>query len=129
MPESDAWSVPCTMSYHFTQSHIRRVPRHACLAVTCHLHVWQPDFRLLRATAVTGGWNGYGDVCVCVLFFIWYCVCVCGGGGGGDSFIKQTGVRIAQLPQSLELESGRHRQSKAGGFFKCLQSSRPASFR
>ena len=45
--------APC----HFTQSHIRKV--HACLAVTCHLHFWQNDRGLLRATAVTRGWNGY----------------------------------------------------------------------
>ena len=29
--------------------HIRRMP--ACLAVTCHLHFWQNDRDLLRATA------------------------------------------------------------------------------
>ena len=29
------------------------------LAVTCHLHFWQSDRDLLRATAVTRGWNGY----------------------------------------------------------------------
>ena len=45
--------APC----HFMQSHIRKV--HACLAVTCHLHFWQNDRDLLRATAVTRGWNGY----------------------------------------------------------------------
>ena len=28
------------------------------LAVTCHLHFWQNDRDLLRATAVTQGWNG-----------------------------------------------------------------------
>ena len=39
------------------QSHIRKV--HACLAVTCHLHFWQNDWDLLRAAAVTRGWNGY----------------------------------------------------------------------
>ena len=39
------------------QSHIRRV--HACLAVICHLHFWQNDWDLLRAAAVTPGWNGY----------------------------------------------------------------------
>ena len=42
---------------HFMQSHIRKV--HAYLAVTCHLHFWQNDRDLLRATAVTRGWNGY----------------------------------------------------------------------
>ena len=39
------------------QSHIRKV--YACLAVTCHLHFWQNDRDLLRAIAVTLGWNGY----------------------------------------------------------------------
>ena len=42
---------------HFMQSHIRKV--RACLAVTCHLHVWQNGRDILRATAVTRGWNGY----------------------------------------------------------------------
>ena len=42
---------------HFMQSHIRKV--YVCLAVTCHLHFWQNDRGLLRATAVTRGWNGY----------------------------------------------------------------------
>ena len=41
--------APC----HFIQSHIRKV--YACLAVTCHLHFWQNDRDLLRATAVTRG--------------------------------------------------------------------------
>ena len=41
--------APC----HFMQSHIRKV--YACLAVTCHLHFWQNDRDLLRATAVTQG--------------------------------------------------------------------------
>ena len=47
---------PCTMSLH-AHSHIRKV--HACLAVTCHLHLRQNDQYLLRATAVTRGCNGY----------------------------------------------------------------------
>ena len=41
--------APC----HIMQSHIRKV--YACLAVTCHLHFWQNDRDLLRATAVTRG--------------------------------------------------------------------------
>ena len=45
--------APC----HFMQSHICKV--HACLAVTCHLHFWQNDRDLLRATAVIRGWNRY----------------------------------------------------------------------
>ena len=45
--------APC----HFMQRHIRKV--YACLAVTCHLHFWQNDRDLLRATAVIRGWNGY----------------------------------------------------------------------
>ena len=32
---------------------------HACLGVTCQLHLWQNDRGLLRATAVTRGWNGH----------------------------------------------------------------------
>ena len=32
---------------------------HACLAVTCHLHFWQNDRDVLRATAVTRGWSRY----------------------------------------------------------------------
>ena len=45
--------APC----HFMQSHIRKV--YACLSVNCHLHFWQNDRGLLRATAVTRWWNGY----------------------------------------------------------------------
>ena len=45
--------APC----HFMQSHIHKM--YVCLAVTCHLHFWQNDQDLLRATAVTRGWNGY----------------------------------------------------------------------
>ena len=45
--------APC----HFMQSQMRKV--YACLAVTCHLHFWPNDRDLLRATAVTRGWNGY----------------------------------------------------------------------
>ena len=32
---------------------------YACLAVTCHLHLWQNDRDFLRVTVVTRGWNGY----------------------------------------------------------------------
>ena len=45
--------APC----HFMQHHIRKL--YVCLAVTCHLHFWQNGQDLLRATAVTRGWNGY----------------------------------------------------------------------
>ena len=45
--------APC----HFMQSHICKV--YACLAVTCHLRFWHNGQGLLRATAVTRGWNGY----------------------------------------------------------------------
>ena len=49
---------PCTrLQCHFIQSHIGRV--YACLAATCHLHFWQNDRDLLRATALTQRWNGY----------------------------------------------------------------------
>ena len=32
---------------------------YSCLAVNCHLHFWQNDQDLLRATVVTWVWNGY----------------------------------------------------------------------
>ena len=32
---------------------------YACLGVTCHQHFWQNDRGLLRAIAVTRGWNGH----------------------------------------------------------------------
>ena len=51
--------APYYMSRPFMQSDIRRV--HACLAVTCHLHLWQNERDLLRGTAVTRGWNGNGN--------------------------------------------------------------------
>ena len=56
-----SWRILCT-SYshapcHFMQSHIRHV--HVCLAVTCHLHLWQNDWDLVCATAVTQGRNRY----------------------------------------------------------------------
>ena len=37
------------------------------LAVTCHLHFWQNDRDLLRATAVTRGWNGYAAEKLCLV--------------------------------------------------------------
>ena len=52
-----ARSVYTIQPCHFMQRHIRKV--YACLAVTCHLHFWQNDRDLLRATAVTRGWKGY----------------------------------------------------------------------
>ena len=52
--------APC----HFMQSHICIHNVHRCLAVTCHLHIWQNDQDLLPSTAVTQGGGG-------------------GGGGGG----------------------------------------------
>jgi len=42
---------------NFSGSYIRSV--HVRLAVTCLLHVWLNDRDLLRATAVTRGWNTY----------------------------------------------------------------------
>ena len=49
----------CTSSQcYFTQSHIHRM--HACLAVTCHLHVWQNARKsaVLRGSShVTSKWR------------------------------------------------------------------------
>ena len=46
-----------SLQRHFIRSHMRRVL--VCLAVTCHLHFWQNVRDVLRATAVTRGWNEY----------------------------------------------------------------------
>ena len=75
-----------TVSRHFMQIHIHRV--HACLAVTCHLHLWQNDQDLLCVTAVTQGWNRYWNesqyrklttenVCVWGRERVCECVCMC----------------------------------------------------
>ena len=32
---------------------------YVCVGVTCHLHFWQNDRSLLRATTVTRGWKGH----------------------------------------------------------------------
>ena len=45
------------IGFFYFQSHICKV--HACSAVTCQLHFWRNNLDLLRATAVTRGWNGY----------------------------------------------------------------------
>ena len=47
-----------TVSLH-ANSHIGGPGVHVCLAVTCHLNIWQNDRDLLDATAVTREWNGY----------------------------------------------------------------------
>ena len=57
-------------SCHFMQSHIRKL--YACLAVTCHLRFWQNYRDLLRATAVTRGWNGYRNKCQLTLRKKWF---------------------------------------------------------
>ena len=36
-----------------------RLMVYACLAVICHLHLWQNDWGLLHVTAVAQEWNGY----------------------------------------------------------------------
>ena len=47
------WPMPKHGSIKATYVTCMRV-----LAVTCHLHFWQNDRDLLRATVVTRGWNG-----------------------------------------------------------------------
>ena len=57
LPSRRKFCVHHTTMHQFTVSRHAKV--HACLAVTCHLHFWQHDRDLLRATAVTREWNGY----------------------------------------------------------------------
>ena len=53
--EPETWSRVCRSATE--PSPLPRV--HVCLAVTCHLHFWQNDQDLLRATAGTWRWIGY----------------------------------------------------------------------
>ena len=49
-----AWTAASSAHSDFDGSRV-----YACLSVTCRLHFWQNDRGLLRATAVTRGWNGH----------------------------------------------------------------------
>ena len=55
LPHSVYTIQPCTMSCHFMQGHIHRVP--VCLTVTFHPRFWQNDQDLLCTTAVIQQWN------------------------------------------------------------------------
>ena len=48
-----------TAMHHVTSCKATYLTVYACLAVTCHLRFWENGRDLLRATAVTRGWNGY----------------------------------------------------------------------
>ena len=52
----------------FNKSHIRKV--YACLAVTCHLHFWQNDRDILRATAVIQCFNVLCHIFILMLVFL-----------------------------------------------------------
>ena len=63
------WRVTCKLvslisSYTMPGQYIKPTPTslgQRCMPslLTCHLHIWQADRGLLRATAVTRGWNGH----------------------------------------------------------------------
>ena len=50
-----AWTAAYSVYSDFDGSRV-----YACLGVTCHLRFWSNDRGLLRATAITRGWNGHG---------------------------------------------------------------------
>ena len=50
----NAWTAAYSALSDFVGSKV-----YACLGVTCHLHFWQNDRGISRATAVTWGWNGH----------------------------------------------------------------------
>ena len=50
---------PCTSLQSLHSKPPEKCRVYACLAIICHLHVWQNDRDLSRATAVTRGRNGY----------------------------------------------------------------------
>ena len=58
-PSRRKFCVHHTTMHHVTSCKATYVRCMRVLAVTCHLHFWQNDRDLLRATAVTRGWNGY----------------------------------------------------------------------
>ena len=49
-----AWTAAQSIHFDFVRSRV-----YACLGVTCHLNFWKDEQGLLRATAVTRGWNGH----------------------------------------------------------------------
>ncbi len=59
LPSRRKFCVHHTTMLHVTSCKATYVRCMCVLAVTCHLHFWQSDWGLLRATAVTRGWNGY----------------------------------------------------------------------
>ena len=60
LPSRRKFCVHHSTMHQFTVSlHSKPHRVYVCLAVTCHLHFWQNDRDLLRAIAVTQGWNGY----------------------------------------------------------------------
>ena len=58
-PSRRKFCVHHTTMHHVTSCKATYIRCMRVLAVTCHLHLWQNDRELLRATAVTRGWNGY----------------------------------------------------------------------
>ena len=52
-----AWRAAYSTHFDFVGTRVYAV--YACFSVTCHLHFWQNGRGLLRATAVTWGWNGH----------------------------------------------------------------------
>ena len=58
-PSQRKFCVHHTTIHHVTSCKATYVRCMRVLAVTCHLHFWQNDQDLLRATAATRGWNGY----------------------------------------------------------------------
>ena len=59
LPSRRMFCVHRTTMQQFIVSLHSKAHTHVFLAVTCHLHFWQNDRDLLRATVVTRGWNGY----------------------------------------------------------------------
>ena len=60
LPSHRMFCLRHTTMHQFTVSFYSK-PRgrvQECLAVICHLHFWQNDRDLVRAAAVTRGWNG-----------------------------------------------------------------------
>ena len=60
-----AWTAAYSAHFDFVRTRM-----YLYWGVTCHLHFWQNDRGLLRATAVTRGWNGH-RIRVCTQSWLW----------------------------------------------------------
>ena len=90
-----AWKTAESAHSDFVGSRV-----YACLGVTCHLHFWQNDRSLLRATAATQGWNGH-RIRVSTQSWLWrrkFCRLSCRD-SNSQHFDNESGAQTNKLSQ------------------------------